>query len=215
MYRLHCFAQSGNAFKVAFCLRAMGQPFEPVLSSSIAGTTREPAWREAHNEMGEVPVLEDGDLTLTQSGVILTYLADKHGQFGGRDEAERREVLRWLLFDNHKFTAYFATYRFQRSFMPKAPDPVVLAFLLSRFEPAFEVADRHFAKQPFVIGERPTIADFSMFGYLAYPEEESGYPLRQRCPHLAAWVDRMKALPGWASPYDVMPGERLAPRWVS
>ena len=118
MYRLHCFAQSGNCFKVAFLLRVLEQPFETVFVDYLAGTTREPNWREQENEMGEIPVLEDGGRRLTQSGAILTYLAAKHRAYGGSTEDEKLEVLRWLLFDNHKFTSYFGTYRFLKSFGP-------------------------------------------------------------------------------------------------
>ena len=108
MYRLHGFCQSGNTFKVAFLLRALGQPWEPVFVDYMRGTTHDAQWREAANEMGEVPVLEDGARRLTQSGLILTYLARKHGAFHGTGDDEQHEVLRWLLFDNHKFTSYFA-----------------------------------------------------------------------------------------------------------
>ena len=58
------------------------------------GTTREPRWRETANEMGDVPVLDDGKPRLTQSGVILTHLARKHGTFGGTGEERQQEVLR-------------------------------------------------------------------------------------------------------------------------
>src|SRR5262245_48836712 len=108
MYRLHAFCQSGNAFKVAFTLRALGEPFDFVFVDYMAGATRRPEWREAVNEMGEVPVLEDGGRRLTQSGAILTYLAAKHGRFGGATRDEELEAQRWLFFDNHKFTSYFA-----------------------------------------------------------------------------------------------------------
>src|SRR5512140_2149364 len=125
MYRLHCFSQSGNSFKVAFMLRALKQPWEAVFVDFMHGGTRAPAWREQTNEMGEAPVLEDGSRCLTQSGAILTYLSRKHGAFGGRNEDENLEVLRWLLFDNHKFTNFFAIYRFLRSFAPAPADPAV------------------------------------------------------------------------------------------
>jgi glutathione S-transferase len=106
MYRLHCFAQSGNCFKVAFFLRALDQPYETVFADYMSGALRTDEWRERLNEMGEIPVLEDGARRLTQTGAILTYLADKHGAYAGRGADERLEVLRWLLFDNHKFTSY-------------------------------------------------------------------------------------------------------------
>jgi glutathione S-transferase len=140
MLKLHGFSQSGNTFKVAFLLRALGVPWQPVpmgFAEFAGGATRDPAWRDRVNAMGEVPVLEDeSGRRFTQSGVILTMLAEQHGRFGGRDADERREVLRWLFFDNHKFTSY-----------------------------------------------------------------------------IAAWRDRLRTMPGWGDPYEVLPGERVAPRW--
>lgn len=213
MYRLHCFSQSGNCFKVAFLLRALDQPFEPVFVDFMHGVTREADWRNAVNEMGEAPVLEDGDLRLSQSGAILCYLAEKHGAFGGTTQRERLEILRWLLFDNHKFTSYFGSYRFARSFGPTAPDPAVMAWLKGRIDNAFGIVDKHLCASPYIVGAQPTIADFSLSGYLFYPFEESGYDLPARFPSIAAWVQRMKAVPGWADPYEVLPGARIAPKW--
>ncbi|MBB3225390.1 glutathione S-transferase family protein [Pseudoduganella umbonata] len=213
MVRLHCFAQSGNAFKVAFMLRALDVPFETVHVDFLNGITADPAWREDHNEMGEAPILEDGPVRLTQSGAILTYLAKKHERFGGSTESEQLEVLRWLLFDNHKFTSYFATYRFMKALAKTPPDPVVMKFLLGRIEGAFKVVDKHLATREYIVGDSPTIADFSMSGYHFFPQEESGIDVAGRWPHIGAWVERLKAIPGWASPYEVMPGEQLAPRW--
>jgi glutathione S-transferase len=213
MYRLHCFSQSGNSFKVAFLLRALGQPFETVHVDFFHGATREADWRQGTNDMGEVPVLEDGERRLTQSGVILTYLARKHGAFGGRSADEELEVLRWLLFDNHKFTSYFASYRFAKAFGATAPDPAVMGWLKGRIDGAYAVADQRLAASEFIAGPAPTIADFSMAGYLFYPLEESGYDIEPRFAHLAAWRERMRRLPGWADPYEVMPGERIAAKW--
>ncbi len=214
MYRLHGFCQSGNTFKVAFLLRALQQAWEPVFVDFMHGATREPGWRESANEMGEVPVLDDGPRRLTQSGVILTHLAKKHGAFGGQGEEDQQEVLRWLFFDNHKFTSYMATYRFLRAFGPVAPDPVVLKWLRSRLDGAFHIVDKHLEQRTFMVGNAPTVADISLCGYLFYPVEESGYGLTGRFPHIAAWLERVRAIPGWADPYDVLPGERIAPKWV-
>jgi glutathione S-transferase len=213
MYRLHGFCQSGNTYKVAFLLRALGQPWEPVFVDFMNGVTRTPEWRGSVNEMGEAPVLEEGERRLTQSGVILTWLADRHGQYGGRTPDERLEVLRWLLFDNHKFTSYFASYRFSKAFGPAQPDPAVMGWLRGRMDNAFGIVDRHLAGRPFMVGDAPTIADFSLCGYLFYPVEESGYEVEGRYPNITAWLQRMKQLPGWADPYEILPGERIAPRW--
>ncbi len=213
MYRLHCLSQSGNSFKVAFMLRALEQPFETVHVDFLNGVTREAGWRASTNEMGEAPVLEDGARILTQSGAILTYLAEKHGRFGGASDDERQEILRWILFDNHKFTSYFATYRFAKSFGPAAPDPAVLAWLETRIAAAYSVVNKHLETRDFMVGDSPTIADFSLSGYLFYPIEESGYDVAVTYPNIAAWAERLRQLPGWMPPYDMMPGERVAPRW--
>lgn len=156
MYKLHCFAQSGNSFKVAFFLRALGQPYESVYVDFMHGATRDAAWRESTNEMGEAPILEDGARRITQSGAILTYLADKHGAYGGTTPEDKLEVLRWMLFDNHKFTSYFASYRFSKSFGPVAPDPAVMGWLKGRLEAAYDIVNKHLAKQPFMVGDAPT-----------------------------------------------------------
>ena len=217
MLKLHGFAQSGNTFKVAFLLRALGVPWQPVamkFAEFAGGATRDPAWRESVNAMGEVPVLEDDDgRKTTQSGVILTRLARRHGKFGGKDEDERDEVLRWLFFDNHKFTSYFATWRFMKSFAAKEPDPTIAAFLKSRIDSAFGVVDKHLAARKYLVGDALSIADMSLSGYLFYPTAESGYEIAPRFPNIAAWLTRVRALDGWADPYDILPGERIASKW--
>jgi glutathione S-transferase len=213
MYSLHCFSQSGNAFKVAFTLSALNVPWEPKFVDFMNGVTRTGAWREGLNEMGEVPVLDDGDLRLTQSGVILTYLAEKHGKFGGKDENEKREVLRWILFDNHKFTSHFASYRFMKAFAAAAPDIAVMNWVRGRMDASFSIVNTHLATRDFMVGNAPTIADFSLSGYMFYPAEESDYEISERFPHIAAWLGRLRAIPGWKNPYAMMPGERILPKW--
>jgi glutathione S-transferase len=215
MLRLHCFCQSGNSFKVAFALRAMALPYESVLVDFMNGQTRDAAWRAQTNAMGEAPVLDDGTLRLTQSGVILTHLARKSGRFGGRTDDEQREILRWMLFDNHKFTSYFATYRYMLSFAATAPDAAVLAFLKPRIDSAYGIVDRHLTSREWLVGDAPTIADFSLSGYLFYPVNESGVDVTKSHPHIATWVQRLRGIDGWADPYDVLPGERIAPRWTA
>jgi glutathione S-transferase len=57
-----------------------------------------------------------------------------------------------------------------------------------------------------MLGERPTIADISLAGYLYYPAEEFGFDIPGTHPSIAKWLDRVKALPGWKHPYELMPG---------
>jgi glutathione S-transferase len=203
-YRLHCMKESGNAYKVALMLELSGCDWEPVWVDYFNGQTRGEAFRAEVNEMGEVPVLEHQGKRLSQSGVILDYLAETTGKFGGRNADEKRETLRWMLFDNHKFTSYYATLRFLFGLQGSGETPVV-EFLRTRARGAYGVVDKHLAGRKFLLGEHPTIADFSLGGYVFYTEP-TGIDRAQEFPHVEAWAARIKALPGWKHPYDLMPG---------
>ena len=204
-YRLYCFAQSGNAYKAALMLQLCGADWEPRFVDFFNGETRTPAYR-ALNIMGEVPVLEHGGLTVTQSGVILDYLAEQLGRFGPSGEGDRREILRWMLFDNHKLTSSTASLRYLRQFA-KTPEEAVVDYLRGRCRSAFGVLDKHLADRRFVLGGKPTIADLSLCGYLFWPDE-FGIALDDY-PNIEAWLDRIRALPGWVHPYELMPGHPL------
>lgn len=201
-YVLHCFAQSGNAYKPALLLELAGADWAPQFVDYFNGETRAPAYR-ARNVMGEVPLLEHRGRALSQSGVILEYLAGTLDAFGPRDEDERREILRWILFDNHKLTSYTATYRFMRCFAPN-PHPDVLAEFRKRAETAWGILDAHLAGKSYVVAERLTIADLSLCGYLFWPEE-IGVDWTEY-PNLAAWLERIRATPRWKPAYTLMPG---------
>jgi glutathione S-transferase len=201
-YVLHCFAQSGNAYKAALMLELAGASWAPRFVDYFGGETRTPEYR-AVNVMGEVPVLEHGALRVSQSGVILDYLAQTLGRFGADDDDERREILRWLLFDNHKLTSYTATYRFMRTFATDV-DPAVLAEFRKRARAAWAVLDAHLAGRRYVVADRLTIADLSLCGYLFWPDE-IGVDWAE-FPHLAGWIARVRDTPGWVHPYALMPG---------
>jgi glutathione S-transferase len=211
-YKLHCFCQSGNSYKIALYLSCAGIEWEPVFVDFMSGATRDVTWRKEINAMGEVPVLEVDGRRLTQSGAILVWLAEKTGKFAPRTEDDRFEALRWILFDNHKFTSYFATYRFLRSFAATPPDPAVLAFLKGRIDGTLGIVNEHLSRTPYVIGDAPTIADFSMAGYMYYPIEEHGFDFERTHVNIYTWAQRLKALPGWKDPYALLPGKRIAPR---
>ena len=201
---LHCFGESGNAYKVALALELTGTDWAPVYVDFFNGGSRTPEFR-ALNEMGEVPVMVDGETVLTQSGVMLDYLSSKTGRFGGRSAAERREVLRWLFWDNHKLSTQAGTVRFLSNFLPEAKRPEgVIPFLQGRLKAAYGVLDAHLAGRDWIVGDGPTIADLSCCGYLFYPEP-FGFS-RADWPQIDRWLDRIAALPGWKHPYELMPG---------
>jgi len=210
-YTLHCFAQSGNAYRVALMLNLMGADWKPAYVDFFQkGLPRTPEWRAEINEMGEVPVLDHNGKRLTQSGVILTYLSDLTGKFKPNGEDEKLEALRWIIFDNQKLNGYLGPYRFLKNFAKPAGDPAAMAFLKGRIDNSLNILEKRLARSPFVIGDRPTIADISLVGYLYYPAEEFGFDIAATHPNIAAWLDRMKALPGWEHPYKLMPGYPIA-----
>lgn len=206
-YRLHCFAQSGNAYKAALLLELAGADWEPLWVDFFNGGARAPDYL-ALNPMGEVPVLEHDGLTLSQSGVILDYLSEVLGRFGPETPEERREILRWTLWDNHKLTASIATLRFMENFLPEAKrKPDVIAFLRGRAIAAMKVLETRLADRDWIAAPRITTADLSCIGYL-YFTGEFGADMAE-FPNVARWRQRIAELDGWKHPYDLMPGHPL------
>jgi glutathione S-transferase len=209
-YELCCFAQSGNAYRVALMLNLIGADWKPIFVDFFkGGETRTPKYRAEVNEMGEVPVLAHGKKKLSQSGVCLTYLAEHTGKFAPQGEDERLEALRWIIFDNQKVNGYLGPYRFLKNFARPTGDPAVLAFLKSRIDGSLAIVEKRLSNRSFVLGERPTIADISLVGYLYYPIEEFGFDIPGTHHAIGKWLDRVRALPGWKHPYELMPGYPL------
>ena len=204
-FTLSCFAESGNAYKAALMLALCGADWEPRRIDFFKGETRGEDYRTL-NIMGEAPVLvhhrTDGDFRLTQSGAILTYLSRHFGRFGHETEAEEFEILRWILFDNHKLTSYTATERFIRYFRKKPDDPAG-EFAYARARDAWAILDKQLTGREWVAADRPTIADLSLCGYLFWPEQIGAN--WSEYPAIDAWLGRIRALEGWAPPEKLMP----------
>ena len=204
MIKLHCFGESGNAYKAALTLQLSEAEWEPVFVDFFNGATRTPAFR-ALNIMGEVPVMEDADLVLTQSGVIQDYVSSKTGKLGGRSAAERRDILRWMFFDNHKVSSVAGPLRFQMNFLPEEKrNADVIAFMNARLIGALKIMESQLEETPYLAGDTLTIADIACVGYLFYPEP-FGFE-RSDFPHIDAWMTRIEGTKGWKHPYDLMPG---------
>ncbi len=202
--KLYCFGESGSAYKAALTLTLAEVDWEPVFVDFFNGATRTPEFRDL-NPMGEVPVLVDGDMVLSQSGAILDYISSRTGQLGGRSAIARREVLRWLFWDNHKLSGLAGSTRFQMNFLPEPKRTVeVIRFQQARLKSSYTILNEALSHADWLVGDAPTIADLSCCGYLYYPEP-FGFD-RADWPHIDAWLDRIAALPGWKAPYDMMPG---------
>ena len=88
-----------------------------------------------------------------------------------------------------------------------------MGWLKGRMDNAFGIVNQHLVNRAFMVGDQPTMADFSLCGYMFYPLEESGYDVAASYLHIHAWPQRLRQPPGWASPYDMLPGERIRPKW--
>ncbi|MCW1954815.1 MAG: glutathione binding-like protein [Roseobacter sp.] len=201
--KLHCFGESGNAYKAALALELSGLDWEPVYVDFFGGAARTPEWR-AKNVMGEAPVMEDGDIRLTQSGVIQQYITDKSGKFGGAAE-DKYEVLRWVLWDNHKMSSQAGVTRFLMNFLPEDKRPQeVIGFLQGRLKGAYATLDAHLEGRDYIVGPGLTNADLSNCGYLFYPEP-FGFT-RADWPNIDRWLANIENTAGFKYPYDLMPG---------
>jgi glutathione S-transferase len=201
--KLHCFGESGNAYKAALTMTLADAAWEPVFVDFFNGATRTPEVR-ALNVMGEVPVLEDGDVILTQSGVIQDYVSSKTGKLGGKSAAERRDVLRWMFFDNHKVSGVAGPLRFNMNFLTEDKrNADVNNFMAMRLGSALKVMETHLADRDWLATDDISIADIACAGYLFYPEEFTFD--RADYPHINRWLDAIAAQSGWKHPYDLMP----------
>ena len=203
--KLHCFGESGNAYKAALGLQLSGLDWEPVKVDFFGGETRTQDYRTTINNMGEAPVMIDGDIRLTQSGVIQDYVSEQSGKFGRGNPEERREILRWVLWDNHKLSSNAGMTRFLMNFLPEDKQPKeVIGFMQGRLSAAYAVLNDHLNGRDWIVGDGITNADLSCCGYLYYPEP-FGF-VRKDWPHIDAWLTRLSDTPGWKAPYDLMPG---------
>tara|TARA_B110000444_G_scaffold30928_1_gene26185 strand:+ start:1231 stop:1863 length:633 start_codon:yes stop_codon:yes gene_type:complete len=201
--QLHCFGESGNAYKAALTLELAGINWAPVFVDFFSGQMRSDAYREL-NIMAEAPVLIDGDFKLSQSGAIQQWAVDQSGRLGGVPE-DKYEVLRWILFDNHKMSSQAGITRFLLNFLPEDKRPhEAIKFVQNRMIGALKTLNTHLETRTWLVGKDMTIADIANCGYLFYPEPY-GF-VRTDWPNIDEWLKQIETTPGWKHPYDLMPG---------
>lgn len=203
--KLYCFGESGNSYKAALALELAGADWQPIYVDFFNGEARSETYLTTVNDMGEAPVLVDGDITLSQSGAIQAYISEKTGRFLGETPDDKRQVLRWVFWDNHKLSSQAGGTRFLMNFLPEAKRPTeVIAFQQGRLKSAYSVLNRHLESRDWMVGDGITNADISCCGYLFYPEP-FGF-VRADWPNIDRWLGNIEALPAWKHPYDLMPG---------
>ena len=157
------------------------------------GEHKQPAFL-AKNSFGQVPVLEDGALTLSDSNAILVYLAERYdeaGRYWPRDPARRAEVQRWLSVAAGQLASGPGAARLVRVFNA----PLDHALAVRKAHDLFTVLDKELSARPFLVGDTPTLADIALYTYTAHAPE--GDVSLEGYPAIRHWLGRIEALPGF------------------
>lgn len=191
--KLYEFAPT-RSIRARWTLQELGVPFEAVTVNLPAGEHKSPAFLKI-NPAGKVPVLVDGDLTLTESIAIVLYLGEKYADKGfvPRDLRQRAELNRWLLFATTELEQPLWRIAKNTALYPedrRLPADVILA--REDFAPMAAVLEEHMKGREFLVGNSATIADFVMAYTLDWANEVQ---LLDGCPTLKAYLTRMYARP--------------------
>ena len=192
-------------YKVALMLRLCAAPFSFRYVSFQKGMHKTREFL-ALSRWGQVPVLLEGERVYLQSAAIVEHLADALGRFQGNDAAERQAVREWIYWDvDALFPPVFNSYGVllgDRKLLPIHVEPQIAAYHRARAEAALSVLDSHLAGRDFICSDRPTIADLSCYGDVAFAEI-CAFELN-RWSNVARWSTRMTALPGFAPPFELL-----------
>lgn len=192
--RFYGFTISGHAHRVKLLLTMLGLPFEEIEVDLRGGAHKQPEYL-AKNSFGQVPVIEDGDVTLADSNAIMVYLASKYdasGRWYPRDPAIAGEIQRWLSVAAGQLAAGPSTARRTKIFAKKFDENAqrIAHELLG-------VLQSHLAARSFLVGDAPTIADLALCTYTAHAPE--GGVALEAYPAVRAWLERVEALPGFVA----------------
>ena len=192
--RLYRAALSGHAHRVQLFLSLLDLPFEMIDIDLRAGEQRKPEFL-AKNPFGQVPVIEDGDVTLADSNAILVYLASKYGAASWlpRDPLAAATVQRFLSLAAGEIFRGPASARLVTLFGM----PLDHAAACATAEQLFAILEPHLANQAFLTGPQVTIADVAAYSYIAHAPE--GGVALDAYPNIRAWLGRVEALPGFVA----------------
>jgi glutathione S-transferase len=197
--RLYDYAASGNCYRVRLLLALLDLPYERVAIDIFAGDTLTDEFARL-NPARETPVLElDSGELIVQSNAILWYLADGT-PFVPDDLLERTRVLQWLLFEQEWIARGIGAARFM---VLTGRSPELVGARIALGSAGLELLERHLAEREFVVGERASIADVSLYAY-THVAPEAGLALG---PFTAVrrWIARIEALPGFLNDYAPYP----------
>ncbi len=153
-----------NSVKVPIALEELGLDYTLHPVNIRQGGQKDPAF-VALNANAKVPVLVDGDLTLSESAAILVYLAEKTGKLLPAAGVLRARVFEQLFVHASGLGPAFGNAGFFRKF---APEPIPLA--IDRFgneaQRIIGLFDQILGRQQFIAGDELSIADIAHYGWL-------------------------------------------------
>lgn len=183
---------SGNCYKVRLLLAQLGIPYETVELSVVDRSNRADVLGGKNPDL-RVPTIElDDGRTLAESNAILWYFGDGT-PYVPDDRFERAQVLQWQFFEQYSHEPYIAVARFWLSYR-KQWDPDALAERQAAGYKTLDAMEAYLAGRSFLVGERYTIADISLYAY-THVADEGGFDLG-RYPAIRAWLERVAAQPG-------------------
>jgi glutathione S-transferase len=191
--RLHRFPLSGHSHRAELMLSLLGLRAQLVDVDLAHGEHKQPRFLEK-NSFGQVPVLDDGTLTLSDSNAILVYLAERYDEnerYWPRDPARRAQVQRWLSVAAGQLAAGPAAARLVRVFNA----PLDHALAIRKAHDLFLVLEKELSERPFLVGDTPTLADVALYTYTAHAPE--GDVSLEAYPAIRTWLTRIEALPGF------------------
>jgi glutathione S-transferase len=195
--KLYDLELSGNCYKVRLLAALLGVPLDTVPVDFLGGAHKKPPLVDL-NAFGELPIFEDGGLVLRDSQAILVYMARKWGgeSWLPTDAAGLALVTAWLMVAENEIARGPNDARLHDKFGYKLD----VERARSKAANLFGLMENHLARNSWLVLDRVTIADIACMPYVAL-SHEGGVPV-DGYPAVAAWVQRVKALPGFVG----MPG---------
>ncbi len=148
------------------------------------------------NPNGKIPLLVlDNGHTLSESNAILHYLAEDSAYLP-TDTYVRSLVLQWQFFEQYSHEPYIAVARFINKYLGLPKDR--LEDYQSKQQgghKALQVMEQQLAKTRFLVGDRLTVADISLYAY-THVAHEGGFNL-ELYPHIQRWCGQIESLPNY------------------
>jgi glutathione S-transferase len=198
---LYVFPPSPRAFKVMAVANYLGIDAVTRFIDLPKGEQNDPTFA-ALNPNKRMPVLKDGNYVLWESSAIMQYLAGKTPESGllPSDERGRLDVTRWQFWDVAHWDPSCAVFLFENLVKPVVlkggePDPAALAKGGELFHRAAGVLDGQLKGKKFVLGDKLTLADFSIGAPLHYADM-ARLPLASYY-EIKRWHASLCALPAW------------------